>query len=249
MKSANVMVSSDGRVLITDFGFATVGHFGPPPPPPSSSQQTNSNFSMAALSSPAKPTPAPATKGVTQHQAPPGAGVQGDDTGIAQCDVPPPHRYNSDIINEGLGSAAEVATKDEVGNAGAYPVNTPTLATSRADVVYSRNAGETKRNRPSTRTSIPVSNYRVQEKTSRLKGGSAGRGGADSTRDEGEVEGDSAIDETHDHRSNVLYGTLKGYTPRYRSPEICAILAEKAGSRFRGELSGSHLAVRGLFRA
>lgn len=109
------MVSNDGRVLIADFGFSTVGYFGAPP-------------------------------GVARTPSP---------TAVNNCAKPSvPNLLNG-----------EIPTSD-----------------------------------------IPIPGTPIGEN----KGRSIGEG------------------EQQESTDNILYGTLKGYTPRYQSPEICTIMNEKA---------------------
>lgn len=201
MKSANIMVSSDAGLFITDFGFATVGKFGPPPP----------LTEKAALS--------PAVADATDASA-----------------------TATDVVPKLVGSCAAEARAC----VGAVP-----SAHSESGVVEANNgkgAGISSRRVPggdvdggmvmpakSRHKSMKCASSSVVLATEEAQGPSD-PGDQASTGKGGDIDGA----ERSPNRQSVLYGTLKGYTPRYQSPEVSAILNEKTKAGAKVAQAGGH---------
>lgn len=188
MKSANVMVSSDGGLFITDFGFATVGKFGPPP----------QLIEKPALG------PAATASATTTDAAPK---LTGSDMEEAHaCDgAAPPARSRS-------------GTADTNSSGGGKGAKTSSGRVPDGDVNGSITMpAKSKQHQAQFRASGSVA------APEEARGASSGPADQDNAGEGGDVGGN----ERPPNQYSVLYGTLKGYTPRYQSPEVSAIIDEK----------------------
>ncbi|CAM9504523.1 unnamed protein product, partial [Scytosiphon promiscuus] len=235
IKSANIMVSDDAEVLVTDFGFAAVGVFGPP----TQTVQASCAVSVSATS--------PRNEAETEP------------TGRSPCDHGVPSRTSFDRAGAGRGDGRgqpgrdfdredggvpSVATKDgrETCSTGNNLRDTMKEAVGASGSMnFARTASGTSKPREAEeRTASSCPSTEAGRDPATL----AKRGQPDIAIEQtavrypsvGEV-GDEG--ERPPHRDRVLVGSLKGYTPRYQSPEVSAIIEEKREGAARAKMAGA----------
>lgn len=195
MKSANVMVSSDGGVFITDFGFATAGKFGPPPP-----------LIEKTVSGPAAgPGAAGASATTTTDTGPKLTGSDVAEAHACGAAAPPADsRCPTVDTNGGSGKGAKTSSERVPDSDVNGSTTTPTKSKHRVTEKAASGSVAPREEARGAATSNP------EDQDNAGEGG--GFGGT----------------ERPPNRHSVLYGTLKGYTPRYQSPEVSAIIDEKS---------------------
>ncbi|CAM9502681.1 unnamed protein product [Ectocarpus sp. 4 AP-2014] len=239
IKSANIMVSNDAGLLITDFGFATVGQFGPPPQ--LQAEKPTAVPAIAATAAGVEPVGEGLEKGCGCDKASPSGNPQsGVDTGSGNGPQGPsgwipgysesggPHTSASE--NRCCGSMERDMTTAEGrqhartaagGSAeqAQVPHSCPVVGTGAGPPVISKLS-------PATAPAEPAGRRKP------LAGNGGGPGGAGKELMDGTGEASGLLQQNGDNgrppnRDSVLFGTLKGYTPRYQSPEVSAIIKKK----------------------
>lgn len=235
------MVSNDGQLLVTDFGFATVGQFGPPPLPP-----VRLNALSAKPSASEEPgyylpiTTARNEAEVTRSKTADG-GIRTGSTADGS-----PHSPNENSAKHARSQPDSETDGNDCAMNTSLTIDTgvsPKHHKYRGSVAGKRQAG--------TASSAPVTDIRplecskqttatVTEKRdflaphgerSQLIVNRPGDG-FDNKIDGGGQEGSSANYQAREIGTIpgprcILFGTLKGFTLRYRSPEVKAIMDKK----------------------
>lgn len=214
------MVSHDGRVLITDFGFATIGQFGPPP--------LDNDFPLEArvssLTTTAKTEIATAQEN-NEVDNRTGGPVATDDDNTEKA------RGASGLITGGdRGSSRDPAAKaarcsthvgdeKEVIDAGETP--TSAVASGRYDVETRHSCYGIPLAAPNDQEPQFVAcDEEIFDSGTEI----GARTGSQVERQEDQPVG------TAPSRDCILFGSLKGFTPRYQSPEVCAIMDYRANA-------------------
>lgn len=236
MKSANVLVSNDGRVLITDFGFASIGHFGSHlNSPPMRSQ--GATLSVAAQQRPY--ADCTSTEGEARLAA-----VQGDSAPVATANLSTDphsirrenHTSSSRLDLEGIcddanglqpryaGDLTSGGNEETTNDPSAFDTLSQQHCPNGALAPALGNPGAVKTPRNAEHLIVKPRVDRFQLVAART--GSASHASEavteGRTREQASAEVDAAPNQTF-----VLLGTLKGFTPRYQSPEIGTIMEEK----------------------
>lgn len=233
------MVSNDAGLLITDFGFATVGHFGPPPQLPA--EKPTAVPAIAATAAGVEPVGVGLEKGCGCDKASPSGNPQsGVDTGSGNGPEVPsgwipgysesggPHTSASG--NRCCGSME----RDMIAAEGRQQARTAAGGSAeQAQVQHScpvvgKGAGPP----VITRVSPATASAEPAGRRSPLAGNGGGPGGAGKEIMDGNGGASGVLQQNGDNgrppnRDSVLFGTLKGYTPRYQSPEVSAIMKKK----------------------
>lgn len=236
------MVSNDAEVLITDFGFATVGRFGPPPLP--STQEPESVPSMANIAGAAN---------ITSDGVPEMAGVDVAQK-RARDDIDASTR--SQTVTAAANGGGKGSTRSPELVTGGGEENNAPHTTAIYDVMSSKSRPQAKHSGSSfvpaaepahVQRSCPAAGAQVapaapltraQLATTADSTGSPPKGVGKDRRDQAGKEtgdGEGAQGPARNmgeigrppNRDRVLYGTIKGYTPRYQSPEVNVIMEKK----------------------
>ncbi|CAM9788241.1 unnamed protein product, partial [Ectocarpus sp. 13 AM-2016] len=239
IKPANIMVSNDAGLLITDFGFATVGQFGPPPQLPA--EKPTSVPALDATAAGVEPVGEGLEKGCGCDKASPSGNPQGGvDTGSGNepqgpsgwipgySDSGGPHTSASE--NRCCGSmerdmiAAEGRQQARTAAGGSaeqaqVPHSCPVVGTGAGPPLITKVSPATAPAEPAGRRSPLAGNG----------GGpcSAGKEVMDGTGGASGLLQQNGDNGRPPNRYSVLFSTLRGYTPRYQSPEVSAIIKKK----------------------
>lgn len=255
------MVSSDEEVLITDFGFATVGHFGPPP---MSTRKSGSIPSMANTAGAAEVTADRVPK-LTGVDASPSKKRNNDDVGASAHS----HNIALDADSGGKGSTTSPGLNTRGGEENDGPQTSAsepgydgssnvrnvctdvnggmtTPAKSTPEAKHATDGGVLAVEAANAQCSNPTGGARVAPATAvaqlatadsvgstpigvgEVRRGQGGRAGKESGAQKSQGARQRVVDIARPpNRDSVLYGTIKGYTPRYQSPEVSEIMENK----------------------
>lgn len=241
------MVSSDAEALITDFGFASVGNFGPPPP---STQKPVSFPSVANTVDAAYAI----THGVPEVTARVDVAEKSPSDGQESTRSPGlnasgggenggPDMASSELGFDGLPSLGNRCA-DVDGGMVIPATSTPQAQEATGSVVAAAEAAHVQRSCPAAgaRIAPATSTTQAQLATSANSTNSADsppigvgkgrRGNGSAQKGSGAREAQGSRRNTADigktpNQDSVLYGTIKGYTPRYQSPEVSDIMEKK----------------------
>lgn len=260
------MVSQDGLMLITDFGFATVGHFGPPPLPttttPSTAESKPTAFHDETVNTTAtqdvyKEDPA---RPVTSTEEEEGRGLVGvPSETYNNCQSHPRNNNKNSLADDARGpsgSTTTIAIPDAHDDARSSQDTDAGVVDGiskgkgiTSDVTSTPACGAKQQDHRSGNSAKHSPRGQIRDTSnegfrSQLLEGAKRAGGDRGFPNETEIGLDDegklmkAEEEDRDEggrfpltppsRDCVLFGTLKGFTPRYQSPEICAIMNAKA---------------------
>lgn len=256
------MVSSDAETLITDFGFATVGHFGLPPPSTQKVEAIPSMTNTAADAANAVTDDVPEITGVHVVEKRLRDGVSAsacfqnaaadDNNGGQESIRPPGLNTNGGGENDGPDMASSdpgyngpssLGNRCDFVDGGTVMLakGTPQAQKATHSFVPATKAAHAQRSCPAAgaRVAPAASTTSAQVGTSANSTSSPPIGVGKSRRDDGYFRratgGREALGSTLNvldigrppNRGSVLYGTIKGYTPRYQSPEVSEIMEKK----------------------
>lgn len=245
------MVSNDAEMLITDFGFASVGYFGPPPP---STQKPGSvpsiaNAAGAAANVSIDGVPELTVVDVAEKHTSDDVAADYNSSGGMGSTNPPRLITSGGEENEGPQTV--------VSNARSSPRNgcadddggmvMPAMSTSQAkpaagSFVPTAEAAHAQRSRPAGGAQVAPASPTTQAQlaTAAISTGSpligVGKGRRDNngarkeTGARTEAQGSRrtiADDGKQPNLDSVLHGTIQGFTLRYQSPEVSQIMEKK----------------------
>ena len=239
------MVSDAGQILITDFGFATVGHFGPPPP----QRPMCTGAFRDASPSLEEATLIPAAIGAKLDTVLAGKELVEEDTSAVPTYDPvsmgstvrddsrrlsgPPglipevvHRIENTISigdhaskREGSDTEGGVVGESQANNAG-FDLEPVAQVQECQDEKGEAGKGHLARGANKERSHLIAG----------CTANDVDNGTGPVVQAVKKVEQLSRDIETVPGRNSVLFGTLKGFTPRYQSPEVSTIMARKEKS-------------------
>ncbi|CAM9827511.1 unnamed protein product [Ectocarpus fasciculatus] len=239
IKSANIMVSNDAGLLITDFGFATVGQFGPPPRPPA--EKPTVDPAIAATDAGVEPVGEGLEKGCGCDKASASGNLpSGVDTSSGNKPERPSGWIPGDSESGGPHTSASgnrccgSMERDMIAAKGRQQARTDAGgAAEKAQEQHSCPVVGTGAGPPViTKASPATTPAEPAGRRSPLVGNGGGPGGAGKQIMDGNRGASGLLEHNGDsgrppNRDRVLFGTLKGYTPRYQSPEVSAIMKKK----------------------
>ncbi|CAM9234091.1 unnamed protein product [Ectocarpus sp. 12 AP-2014] len=239
IKSANIMVSNDAELLITDFGFATVGQFGPPPQLPA--EKPTADPAIAATAAGVEPVGEGLEKGCGCDKASPSGNPQrgvgtgsGNEPEVSSGWIPGYSESGEPHTSASGNRCCGSMERDMIVAKGRQQARTVAGGSAeQAQVQHSCPVVGTGAGPPViTKVSPATASAELAGRRSPLAGNGGGPGGVGKEIMDGSGGASGPLQQNGDNgrppnRDSVLFGTLKGYTPRYQSPEVSAVIKKK----------------------
>lgn len=242
------MVSDDAEVLVTDFGFAAVGTFGPPP---QTVQETSAVPAYATTGSnkvevdslqKASTGRHPGDRAIPSGTPQGGVGAsRGDDKGSSEKMLNSnkgsrPHskampdgsgKYSTsnswcDNMEEAMG-ASDSTIGVKIASGILTPTNEEECTASVCPSAEAKRVSARVIKRGQAETVIEQTGVRYPP----VGGDGDAEEGNRARPETANLRQQNGGNSTPPHPESVLVGSLKGYTPRYQSPEVSAIIEEK----------------------